>query len=79
MWPERAKGGRPRKTNSSGEFVFELVQLKEIDITAKESFQAQFLVKLPDETFEAVSPGRGKKGAVPESYRKRWPVTPATR
>ena len=32
-----AKGGRPRKTNSAGELVFELVTLKEIGITAKES------------------------------------------
>ena len=37
--------------------------LKELGLTTKENSQAQFLIKLPDETFEAVSPGRGKKGS----------------
>jgi len=54
MWPERAKGGRPRKTNRPSRFVFDAVQLKEIGINNDESSKAQFLTRFSEETFQAI-------------------------
>jgi hypothetical protein len=53
---ERAKGGRPtEKTCTTGVRVS--TSLNELGLTRKESSKAQFIAKLPEETFEQIKSG----------------------
>ena len=61
--PKRAKGGNPRLTSRTPRLVEAEPTLNELGITRDESYKAQKLAKLPEETFLKI-----KSGEVPRAH-----------